>query len=960
MSDDRIELFDDNEDVISLEEETKEDFISLEEGTQEDVIVLEDNNDQDFIVLSEGEEGSASSPGSVIEEENLDESLIDLFTREGGLDDVEVIELIDDDTYYEEELEEDSKLQRLGLEEPTEEVLMGFLQKYLRVIEVIRTASGLGYKVGIGQELNTVLLESANVDFLTAKQQSQLIVLVTGSNDKDSIISHFLRSEKLKPSARLQLDQVVTQMMGAYEQIQNRHRVRKSVEENIVKHMLRRYLEMIMDDMELLSKYFKSENVSYVSKVFSMKKGVKYSCGNCSEISETERDFVTLMIHENVVDDGNRLIVFPSGKVCPSCGNLNILTVNDHLMISRGLNRKYEALLRSWFAKPTEKPSKSTNVITYIPSSLSSVHPVLYEDLVGIDDSDSEENNKDFSIVHQWYKETLNVLSMMPTPEYKVESAVVIEDGRMKVRYDDMFNELDAVAKVFCSMFNENYRSLKASSLTTILTYLKENPVLLNSISVNLEYSNEILLQYKNYLESDLGESFQEVYTNLLQQLGIEADEYKVDGVLDVDRKEEMDNEILSKLDEIESDLERVRQQRTKALGSLASTIPLMRYMDIRFISLDDMEEVKGALVNKQVVEWVNRLSVAMILNRLSDRILDYWKTLKVGDVSNSSIFNPRSRKTLRELLDNLLKRTVKEYRGIKSSPLNSINEFLSREFFNVSDLDAIHELKTSVETLDVYGFYSAVSKLEGKMQFPSSSFSEIKELLAKHLTKAREFMENREDTLEEWYLFNFSSQFEEVEILEGIEGIKDRIKKPFVLKRKEGESFRDYLERLKDSKYDVTTCDTDPDATFFREIYGYVPSIYSVFELYSYISRDKYSHKYKLLINDLVTYSYLFGKKYMYEFLGILPSPKVLEIQGKSVSPEKEEVYKSEFFISNLIYPSQELNSLSSGGGEVEDEEYRNLLDYARSKPDDLLEHMRYFEELRGFVNEHYFSGDN
>jgi hypothetical protein len=400
-----------------------------------------------------------------------------------------------------------------------------------------------------------------------------------------------------------------------------------------------------------------------------------------------------------------------------------------------------------------------------------------------------------------------------------------------------------------------------------------------------------------------------------------------------------------------------LKTARREALKSLNSTLPLMSYMDIRFISEDDLAGVKGCLVSAEVVSWVNKLSTLMVINRVSRKVAEYWGTLKIRGINNSALFSQRSRKTIRELLDKNLKRYTAVFRESKSNPTLFISDFLSREYYSPSDLGSINKLKVAIDTLDLYSFFESVYELHNKIKYPAATFSKIKEMFSKYAEEASRFMQVTDGSLKDWYVYTYSNLFSEEEIVAGIAEVKERIKRPFLLKRLEGETFQDYLSRLSVAEFDASTCDLDPTAKFFRDLYGYIPSIYSLYEFYSYLNRPKDSDMYRVLMNDLIMYSFLFGEKCMYEFLGLYPNEKVLSVQGRKLEQEDSDKYKCELIMSNLIYPSFELNTLvaDKNSSVGEGEEYRSIIDYAMNETEEYLEQLKYLPEIRRYLCEHY-----
>nr|AQQ75340.1 hypothetical protein [uncultured bacterium] len=230
-----------------------------------------------------------------------------------------------------------------------------------------------------------------------------------------------------------------------------------------------------------------------------------------------------------------------------------------------------------------------------------------------------------------------------------------------------------------------------------------------------------------------------------------------------------------------------------------------------------------------------------------------------------------------------------------------------------------------------------------------------------KYKQSSQEFCQNIAETttgnkLVDYYVYHYGDQFTAQEIIDSSNEIHGYSKESFYIEREEGETFGNYLKRLRATKFDEKDCLYDKDLGKFRAMNGYIPALYGVFEFFHHIGNLKDNVKTNLLMNDLLYFSYFYGKKYMLEMLGFVNLPLVdNDTSIRRISdfgdPEKHRI---EFILDNLVYPGLDFNVIASGS----DEEVSRVLDVLKEDEDAFMEQLKYFNGFGEQIREYYSSG--
>lgn len=881
-------------------------------------------------------------------EESFPDSVLEFFSRPVDNND-DVVFFDDEETAFQDPTEEQET--RIGVRESVEESATQILGRYANSLESLKrvSASGNSYaredSVALGR-----IMHLTSLSFLTASQQSKLLLLVSTIDDRKLILKDFLESYNLSSGNKIKLSNAVDKILIEYSEYKRRHEILRGMSVSSGDLNFDTHMEQAQNDLEEIRQNLEKNNLYYVSKIIKRTEGVDFVCGNCGEVSRSDHDFINIVVHEKLGDRDAYLQVFPRGCTCSNCNGHNMLTNAEHSIISNKLNATYNAQLSKWFSSNNRKLSSGVNIISYVPetSRLLELYPALYEAEKKEETVNEEVSLVNLSTMYKWYEETKDLMSLLKTSYGKGEGGTDYVDGKFIPKKEDQFDALYAVAKMYCQMFSEDFDLLRANATNTILLYLKEHSGLITSLSVTSTVITETRLSYKNYLGKKLDK---QIYESVASELDIdynfESPLWKVDIPVILEKKfSELENELVSE-----------KESHAKAVKSLDSLLPLFMFIEISSVSRPDIEDIKGALVVPEVKQFVERLSLLLIINRISPKALDLWKTLTIPGYKNASLFNPNTKKPFPELLTKMFKSYTEYYsdKGPKSNFLLISELFLSANWMSRSILSIMYDIRAGIEKGDMYSFYEAVLKLKPYKESYKflEEFARVIDVQAK---KALEFFEDREsEGLLDYYLFHYGHLFSKEEIESSLLEIKERFKQPFEIDRDEGETFFQYIEKVKVTKYDSTIHKVDERSLFYVEFKHILPAVYGLFE-YSraYTSYgDKAEHY--IFMNDLILYANVLGSKHMYEFLGLIaPTVEVFEgSEDKGLVLIDEESYKVEVAVKSLIFPSTEVNFLASGGSE----EISDIFDLIDKEPDIVASSLDLLGDLGGIIREHYFS---
>ena len=785
---------------------------------------------------------------------------------------------------------------------------------------------------------------------LPSNKQSKIINSLS-LKDTNKIIKVYLETFKDTSNRELvELHSIVETAVARYEEFVNRLRLMEDIYKRANRNVLSRILPEIEKDLSYLAHEANRNNICYVDKIYLRPSGITYVCGNCSAKNESDRDFVRFIVCEALQEKDEYSALFPSGKTCSHCGKTNILTFDEHLKISSDYKSNYKEILERWGKTSNEKLSRTVNIIDYYPSidemtKYRSLYETVKEKVEHV-----QQEYVNYSLMNQWYYSTRELVEKLAIKLIN-DDPYEFRDGQFFINELGMYNSAYLTARVLCKLFNENYELLKQQALNSILLYFNDNSVLVSSLALERVYNYELISMYEQYLEADLESATFDVYESLCKQLGIKF-EISEDGSVSSDTLVELKN----KLSEIKSEYPKVVESREKAISLLYKVLPFFRFLEVRATKDVDIDNLKYVLVDARIKEWISRLVPLIIINKVADKFLSYWRVLQLGKFRNESIFNKASSKLFSERVDRFLKEYTNELNklGAKDSPITKSREFLSRYYPESELLSVIRELKLALDDLDYYRFCKAFKYVD-LSEFRATAFDGLKEFFDIMKNRVEDFVKNviKEDSDFNYYKYHYGHLFSDEEIKEGLEYIRDRIKKNFLINREEGESFINYINRLKNSEYDPDKIIPVPGADKLADVYEYVPQLLGTFE-YLKFTTNKDSHD-LIFMNDIALYAYLYGGKYMYKVLGIDPPTEDMYRTIRSIDlPEYDENrLKIEFFLKNLIFPTVEANIIASGG----DEEYPDIFAFAEREPELFMEQLKYFKDFQVFVNEHYIS---
>lgn len=967
-------------DIIELEE------IELDLGTPESLVEETEGIELEPVVLLEDEGIN----------EQLDEEVIELFDDDNVLEDDPIIELEDlgfedndigeivdermfadiaDIPLYEDELpDEVEQVEREGINIDPKESLADMIEFASMRLGFLEESIGgnIAYSDNNSKELFYSVIDSRELSFLTTDDQARLLTLVEGFDNEEQILRIFLSSRRLDKRQQLELTAYLRQMMARYRTYLEKMEVLSSIRSSINKFIIQKFIAEPSEALITLENFAGTDKVSYVKWVKVLRDHTEYCCGNCEHLNTTVQGFFKIIISERSFVREN-IMLFPMAKICQSCGHLNIFTSMEHQSMNAHFNAKYEDLLSDW-KRNQHKLSSFGNMIAYDVGKdvMPAVKPEVYVKDSEVVVEAVDELTYDAYMMHQWYLETKDVIRKISKRPTVNKPVVKVVEGRRTYDEQDFRDRIRYVTRLYCNMFREDYGFLHTNSLNSLLLYLKDNPTLYNSLTKDAVYKLESLSLCAGYLDSDLDDTdWDNVFRLLHKDLNIPYESPLVDGVMDLEKKREIEARVREELQDVASNIEASSRRQAQAVDSLQSLSILFRHVDIKQNVQVNASDCNGVLLNEGIKEWLEHVSDLMILTKLSPEILDFWKTLSEGKVKNKPVADmKRKTKTIKEIVTALFKDYRKEYQALEDdaqgnlvpSPQLYIDDMLSVGFTNMNLLSSIYSLKTSIETIDYYTFSSAVVELHDKFFEESQAFAGFRKFLSEAYPDCKKLQDELQanstgNNVLDYYLYHYGDMF----TLDEIKDSRDlhmSVKPSFKLAREQGETFSNYLKRLRTTKVHEVTIERDKDAAKIREYSGYYPSIYGVFEYYRYYSANRDRARIKTLMNDLVYYSYFFGTKYMLRFLGLVPLPleewdTSQDFDGAIVDVQD---YRFRFILDNLIYRSLDYNVVASGDGD-EDEGLTDWANVIKDDPDEFREQTKYFAEFGDEVIEYYIS---
>lgn len=952
--------------LVSFEEEEEEsseepELVSFEEEEESpaDELVLDLDDEPEVEIISpevslvvRGSEIDLSFLGDDVLPAEIPDNVLDFFR--GPSEDWDIGQQITfDDENYLMDLEESSETSlRVPTEDPPAVSAAHLLDQYENSLKSLKRVSESGNYYA-REEVSYLgkAMESSSIGFLNAMKRSKLMLWLSTMDSPKDVLAEFIRNFPDTGSGdRIRLSTAIDKILTGYKEFKRKQDIQKSLRSSTEDKNFDFRMNSVSEDLSNIRLAVEEDKICYVREVIRRVDGISFICGNCMEKVESEDDFVKLVVHEKLQERGRNLQVFPRSNECTSCGYQNMISENEHIIITNKLNNIYSDNLAKWMVKSTPKLSSGVNIISYTPrrDQLSSIYPALFKTEENLLLGSFGEEEKDFSDVMGWYDETvayMETLKSVTTDE--TEQVIAMGENGIMVLTDPETRNLYTTAKTYCELFGEDFEVLRSNALNTLLLYFREHPTLISVLVETPLLIDETYLAYENYLSETPNKA---IYEAIFNKMGIDYDmsnrfwRIEVPSILE-DRLKEL---------KTEHSVNKVKYEKT--FEYLEYLLPMFALLEINSVSAVDMDELKEFLCLPRVQSWLDRVSLLMIQNKLAPQALGLWKTLKSDRYKHSSMFNANTKKSFPELVEIMLKSYTSLYmeKGYKRMLGTVSSRFLSLNTVDRNTLSHMYDLRSSIENFDEYLFHETIISLQTRrfmFKYVPTFGTEYDRLLR----EAKEFMSDRpENSLVDYYTYYYGDMFTAEEIEEGCQTLREKFKKHFVIPREEGETFLQYIDKVKVAKYDPEV-HTFREYLFFRTFKHLVPVIYAYFEYFRAINSLGDGWQHHLLMNDLMHFSFILGVERMGDFLGI-PAPLEEDLEGSEdtiiVAPDYTE-YRSNFFIKSLVYLSDEVNGVLEG----EDSNYPNLDVFMTEEPEIFISQLKHLGSLGGELIEHYFS---
>lgn len=819
------------------------------------------------------------------------------------------------------------KSPRLMSNLPPAESSKALLEVYYRNMEELKRTlrSGTSTASEDSKALGEIV-HRASLPFLTASQVSNLMFSVYAYKTKPEIMKEFLKENPLSSVNRMKLGVAVDQILLDFKSYKTNQEARRGSGAYLEGTEMGLEMLSVEQGLNNITLAIEGGNVCFVRSVTDHPTSTVFTCGNCQKDTQTSERFFNLIVHQNLEDKESYLKVFPKSNVCSHCGYTNVLNEVEHVKISSQLNSQYSGNLRRWFAFSKKKMTEGINVIKYYPevSRMPTIYPAIFREGSYGDLKIRDKSPVSDEQMQAWYEETLDLMRILDIrrPD-KVDGLTTIGE-RPRIREDTLFKQLEPLALVYCNMFNEDYHGLRTSAVNTLIMYIQGNPALYNALAPSLQYDFEKLEVYRGYLSLESIPDTEDTYQNILDSLAKTQDDRTY--VKDHGEKAAVDR-IRYLLSEAEKVEQIVKTQRKIALDNLSDTLPLAKTLDISGIELENTPEIELLLSVPEVVQWIDRASIMMIINKLSRRILDLWSIKSIPGYKNESLFN-RSTKPFVTRVETTLKNYFKYYMESRKNPLGNLErisfDFLSVYSFSRDIVGYLFEARDSFDNKDKFEFYKAVLDISSEPAVDSFSTIKVYSFMRSKKHEAEEFFKQWSYASDlDYYEYHYGHMFSREEISDGLEGVPDspRVKKSYSLLRLPGEIFSDYLDRLNSSTFDDEHVKAvDKDAHFFLSMTGILPSLYMLSEYIRAANQGGEINRYRLFMGDAIYNSVGYGSHLMYHFLGVEPpsASDIEEAKGEFVSLSDTSRTRIKYILQDLVFPSKDVNVVRGmGSGE-------------------------------------------
>lgn len=784
-------------------------------------------------------------------------------------------------------------------------------------IEILMKNPGVARTNEKELEKSTSFLQNVKgVDFLTEKDKSLIYLSVSQGQDTNDILTTILNLVPTSKYNSYQLSLYIEGVRSLYKKAKKSFEMRAQIKKQLAHLVLVTLLDEIHSDCTKSAAYENSDKICYIKQPKVGTAGTSYECGNCGKHCVPERPLVHYLVPSiefKLTKVGGLQTLYPSYLVCDNCDYLNIFTFKEYTILSTLVDSKTPRKLIEW-----ESIKSTTNrglSLAYYDLGviLARDTSVIKEDNVDISnwvepeyriETNLESDMQHFLLKHEQTMESIKNISKT----LNLTSGFVEIDGKLIIDPYKKAKAVSYLSRRLSDLLKEDYAELKRNSYLSCLKWFKDTN-LHEILSEKSVFVQESLMYQEDYLDIKEFESNKfmlAVYSDIAGRLGVtdlNISNLVVDETLNHEYKKVVDGVLREKFRNLKDSIEESKEYLRGLKQSLNYSIDLLRVLPIRSVNRLEYEELEFFLTDPDTEKLLDYVSDLMILNHLSKgNYLKYWGTIRGGVLHKGYL--TKGLEEAEKAVPKFLKDYSKFFKDKKIPAPNLYKDFIkyfvSGHRLQPNILKNVLGIKNALKSrdylmllkhlLDIYDIsFGECDKFFGMIQ--------LKKQLTKDILDLENILNKSEMSFNMMYLIHhFGDLFSVDEIVEspGVDFIKQR--PPFRYVRKDGETFNSYMYRLYNTEDGEVLLNIDNDK--IEPLLVYLPSIIAISEFFSYLGSLKSSSLADLLINDLFTTAFMFGKDPMSILLGI---------------PERSEVNDFKFSVSSVYnFEKKDLRALT------------------------------------------------
>lgn len=652
------------------------------------------------------------------------------------------------------------------------------------------------------------------------------------------------------------------------ELIEQKNKIEKEFKENELflstelSHYIPNEVSMLEENEELFSSiltrskeiYTKIilDNFTYVRKIILGKNEQSFVCGDCGKKSEIKIPFVKFFFFNSSEGYTYNEPVMGINK-CTHCGKMNTLTgvelkeirklrderMMDARQISNILDNLssplhgalipgidiYEAVLQERYANLEddnleELPIEHESVEEALDSN-GNISPLAREYIEAIEEFRRAElfyTEKSGRELSTEVKAQLSRCSYQITVENSKQ--VAKETGEkykvVNVQLASNSSSIERFIKVACNILYKNYNTEKRNAILSLINYLNTSNIGYYLDNKNINELNAIYnsLDNLNYYcntskqnPSDKAEA-EEILLNRLTVLN-------KTGNFDLDYMQEEFNKIDPNF--IEQEKSKYDTIKGLIISEIYANSNLYSCIPITNFETTNISRIIPYISDTEIWEMVLYISNLMIVNNLAEDLITKKVLPTSGDAQGRGRLLEQTSSASRSLQNALFSL----YKSGNNSELERNLKCVcsAGKYLYIEDLLPMGALRDSILYEDEFAFYNAIYDLGNVRELEIKEVATIKEIIDEYYNDAEKFVEKYgSDNYSKW-LYIYGLQFNENEIDEDLINPSLKMYRNLIPKRKDGESFKDYVARQKD----LTDNLLDTNTKLFKPLNKYI-----------------------------------------------------------------------------------------------------------------------------------------